>query len=116
MSRGTTSLGRSTTTLSTNKRFNDRYQFLASYTFSKAEDNSTDFQSAFIPQNNGRGRDPNDLKGLPVGFNPLEEKGPSLQDQRHRFVLSGLYVFPFEIQTSAILTVASGRPYNVLAG
>ena len=40
-------------TLSPNKRFSDRYQFLASYTLSKAEDNSTDFQSAFIPQNNG---------------------------------------------------------------
>ena len=42
-------------TVSATKRFSERYQFLASYTLSKAEDNSTDFQSAFIPQNNGRG-------------------------------------------------------------
>jgi hypothetical protein len=43
-------------TVSFNKRFSDHYQILASYTLSKAEDMSTDFQSAFLPENNGRGR------------------------------------------------------------
>jgi hypothetical protein len=103
-------------TLAINKRFNDRYQFLGSYTLSKAEDNSTDFQSAFIPQNNGLGRDPNDLTGLPLGFDPDSERGPSLQDQRHRLVLSGMYVGPWDVIFSAITTVGSGRPYNILAG
>jgi len=103
-------------TVSLSKRFSDRYQFLASYTLSEAEDNSTDFQSAFIPQNNGAGRNPDDLTGLPVGFDADLERGPSLQDQRHRLVLSGLYLAPWDVQIAAIVTAASGRPYNVLAG
>ncbi len=103
-------------TVSASKRFSNRYQFLASYTLSKAEDNSTDFQSAFIPQSNGAGRNRQDLTGVPVGFNPDDERGPSTQDQRHRFVFSGLYIAPANVQISSIITVASGRPYNILAG
>jgi hypothetical protein len=103
-------------TLALSQRFSDRYQFLVSYTLSKAEDNSIDFQSAFLPQNNGAGRDRANLNGLPVGFNPDDERGPSLQDQRHRFVASGLYTLPANFQVSTILTIASGRPYNILAG
>ena len=73
-------------TVSLTKRLSQRYQLLAAYTLSKAEDTSTDFQSFFIPQDNGRGRDPGDPNGLPIGFNPDAERGASLQDQRHRFV------------------------------
>jgi hypothetical protein len=102
--------------VSATRRFSRQYQLLASYTLSKAEDNSTDFQSAFIPQNNGFGRDPGNPAGLPIGFDPNSERGPSLQDQRHRLVLSGLYVAPYDINISSIVTVASGRPYNILAG
>jgi hypothetical protein len=103
-------------TLSLNKRLSNNYQFLVAYTLSKAEDTSTDFQSAFIVQNNGRGRDPNNLTGLPIGFDPNSEKGAATQDQRHRLVLSGLYQFPWQVQFSTILTAASGRPYTPLAG
>ena len=103
-------------TVSLNKRFSHNYQFLVSYTFSKAEDNSTDFQSAFIPQNNGRGRNPADRFGVPLGFDPGLEKGPATHDQRHRFVLSGLYRLPLDFQLSTIVTAASGRPYTPLAG
>ena len=103
-------------TVSATKRFSRGYQMLASYTLSKAEDNSTDFQSAFIPQNNGAGRNQQDPTGVPVGFNPDDERGPSTQDQRHRFVFSGLYVAPADVQISSIVTIASGRPYNILAG
>ena len=103
-------------TISATRRFTDRYQFLASYTLSKAEDNSTDFQSAFIPENNGLGRNRQDQAGLPVGFDPDAERGPSLQDQRHRFVFSGLFIAPADVQLSSLVTVGSGRPYNILAG
>ncbi len=103
-------------TLAVQKRFSGRSQFLASYTLSEAEDNSTDFQSAFLPQENGRGRDAANLKGLPVGFDPDSERGPSLQDQRHRLVVSGMYLLPGNVMISSIVTVASGRPYNILAG
>jgi hypothetical protein len=103
-------------TLSLNKRFSSNYQFLVSYTLSKAEDNSTDFQSAFIPETNGLGRDPSNQGGLPLGFNPDTEKGPANHDQRHRFVVSGLYRFPGDILVSSIVTAASGRPFTPLAG
>jgi hypothetical protein len=103
-------------TLSLNKRFNGRYQFLTAYTLSKAEDNSTDFQSNFIPQNNGRGRNPADRSGLPLGFEPASERGPATHDQRHRLVLSGVWVAPADVGLAMILTAASGRPYTPLAG
>ena len=79
-------------TISASRRFTGRHQILVSYSLSKAEDNGTDFQSEFIAQDSGRGRNPADLDGLPIGFDTRSEKGPSLQDQRHRFVASGIYV------------------------
>ncbi len=103
-------------TLSVSKRFSKNYQFLVSYTLSSAEDTSADFQSAFIVQRNGVGRNPADKTGLPTAFDPNFEKGPSLQNQRHRFVLSGLYRFPWDIQLSTIITAGFGRPFNILAG
>ena len=103
-------------TVSLERRLRDGFQFLVSYTLSKAEDNSTDFQSQFIPENTGAGRDPNNPMGLPIGFDPNSERGPSVHDQRHRLVLSGLYEAPYQIQLSSIITIGSGRPYNILAG
>lgn len=102
--------------VSLSKRFDGRSQLLASYTISKAEDNSTDYQSAFVPQDMGNGRDRRKPFGLPLGFDPATERGPSLQDQRHRVAVSGLYVMPANVHVSSIVTLASGRPYNVLAG
>lgn len=103
-------------TLSFNRRLANNYQFLVSYTYSKAEDNSTDFQSAFIPQDNGRGRDMTNPTGLPIGFNPDAEWGPATHDQRHRLVVSGMYQLPWNFNFSTIITAASGRPYTPLAG
>ena len=98
------------------KRPTDRYQFLVSYTLSNAEDTSTDYQSNFIVQNNGLGRNPADRSGLPLGFDPNSERGPATQNQRHRFVLSAVYLLPYQIGVSGIVTAASGRPYTPLAG
>lgn len=103
-------------TLSLSKRMSHDYQFLVSYTLSKAEDTSTDYQNAFIPQQNGVGRNPADRTGLPTGFNPDLERGLATHDQKHRFVLSGVYRLPADFQLSTIITAASGRPYTPLAG
>ena len=103
-------------TVSLSKRFSHNYQFLASYTLGKAEDSSTDFQSNFIPQNNGEGRNPDDRFGLPLNFHPGLERGPATHDQRHRLVFSGVYQFPWDFQFSTIFTAASGRPFTPLAG
>jgi len=103
-------------TVSLNKRLSGRHQFLAAYTLSKAEDTSTDFQTAFLPENNGAGRNPADPTGLPRGFDSARERGPATHDQRHRLVVSGLYQFPLGLQVSSIVTAASGRPFTPLAG
>src|SRR6185295_15776867 len=103
-------------TVSLSKRFSQRSQVLVSYTLSKAEDTSTDFQGASVVQDQGRGRNPADPFGLPLGFDALAEKGPATHDQRHRFVLSGVARLPLDFQLSTIVTAASGRPYTPLAG
>ena len=103
-------------TISLNKRFTGSHQLLASYTLSKAEDTSTDFQTAFLPENHGVGRDASNPTGLPVGFDPTRERGPATHDQRHRLVVSGLYRLPFGFQVAGIVTAASGRPFTPLAG
>src|SRR4029450_8755922 len=54
--------------LGARKRLASGIQFMTSYVLSKAEDNSPDFQSAFVPQDEGRGRDPANPRALPLGF------------------------------------------------
>jgi hypothetical protein len=103
-------------TVAVNKRLSRRLQFASSYSLSNAEDNTSDFQSTFLPENNGRGRNPEDPAGLPLSFDPMRERGPSQQDQRHRFVFSGFFMTARQVQVSAVVTVGSGVPYNVLAG
>jgi hypothetical protein len=103
-------------TIELGKRLSRHYQFVASYALSKAEDTSTDFQTAFLPQNNGYGRNPADKHGLPLAFDPRLERGPATHDQRHRLVLSGVYEMPHAFQCSGIVTVGSGRPFTPLAG
>ena len=94
----------------------NRYQFLASYTLSKAEDNIDRLPERVHPAEQRPRSGPADPTGLPVGFDPEAERGPSLQDQRHRFVLSGIYTAPYDVNVSAIIAVVSGRPYNIIAG
>jgi hypothetical protein len=103
-------------TVSIQKRDNVGSQLLISYTLSKSEDNSTDFQNAFVPQSMGLGRNPADRTGVPLGFDSNSERGPAVWDQRHRLVVSGLYHFPGGVQISAIAIAASGRPFTPLAG
>jgi hypothetical protein len=87
-----------------------------SYTWSNAEDTTTDFQSAFLPQNNGRGRDPADPEGLPLDFRGSDERGPAPHDQRHRLVASAVAQLPGRVHVAGLLSAASGWPFNVLAG
>jgi hypothetical protein len=75
---------------------------LASYTWSHA----LDTVDPDVPSQN-----PNDP--LKTG---AEELGNSIFDQRHRFVLSGVYDAPFGIMMGGIATLASGLPYNFVTG
>jgi hypothetical protein len=95
------------------KRFNRHYEFLASYTWSHAIDDSTDLESTLTPQDS---------------YYPAIDRSSSLFDQRHRFVFSGVYQTGkvggtgfssklFSDWTFApIIEVASGRPFNIITG
>jgi outer membrane receptor protein involved in Fe transport len=96
------------------KRFTANYEFLFSYTWSHAIDDSTDVVSTSdAPQSN---------------FAPNAERSISSFDQRHRFVLSGVYnsghvggsgfmpAFFSGFTIAPIFEISSGRPFNILTG
>ncbi|MGB9071163.1 MAG: TonB-dependent receptor [Terriglobales bacterium] len=95
------------------KRFSSHYEFLASYTWSHAIDDSTDLQATLSPQNS---------------YFPGLDRSNSLFDQRHRFVFSGVYQTGkltgggfasklFSDWTFApLVEISSGRPLNIITG
>jgi hypothetical protein len=97
-------------TLNLRKRMKDHFEFLASYTWSHAIDDSTDLQTLLSPQN--------DLR-------PDLERANSTFDQRHRFVFSGVYqsgkagsgfwgkLFS-DVTLAPIVEFSSGRPFNIV--
>ena len=95
------------------KRFSTHYEFLVSYTWSHAIDDSTDLQSTLTPQDS---------------YYPAVDRSTSLFDQRQRFVFSGVYqtgklggngfvrkVFS-DWTFAPLVDIASGRPFNILTG
>jgi hypothetical protein len=56
-------------------------------------------------------QNPNDprMTGFP-------ELGNAIFDQRHRFVLSGVYIAPFGFTVGGIATLATGLPYDFVTG
>jgi hypothetical protein len=46
-------------------------------------------------------------------FDPEANFGPTGEDERHRFVLSGVIDMPWGFQVSPILQLASARPYSI---
>jgi hypothetical protein len=95
------------------KRFNNHYEFLASYTWSHAIDDSTDLQATLTPQDS---------------FFPGLDRSSSTFDQRHRFVFSGVYQtgkltgggfapkFFSDWTFSPLIEFGSGRPFNIITG
>ena len=95
------------------RRLANNLTFLASYTWSKSIDDSSDLQTLLLPQDVNRF----DL-----------EKSDSLFDQRHRFVFSGVVNSPIEWRSSdsvakkifadfsvaPIVELSSGRPFNII--
>ncbi len=99
-------------TVTARKRFSNFHMFHASYTVSKAIDDTVDFITDLQASNQL------DLQA---------ERSLSAYDQRHRFVMSGVFTSPFErgfgvgkaladLTISPIVTIASGRPFNLLMG
>jgi outer membrane receptor protein involved in Fe transport len=87
--------------MSFEKRYSNRYEFRASYTLSKAFNYANDDQ---IPFSNGP-IDPTNLR---------LEYGPTPNDQRHRFVFSGLFDLPARLRLAPIFTLSSGVPMDIL--
>ena len=93
--------------LEVKKRFSDHFTVFGNYTYSKAFDTSTDFNTDYGPQ------DPTNL-GL--------DRGLSEFDQRHKVVIAGVFDSPWKetilsgFQLAPVFTYSSGHPFNLLAG
>jgi hypothetical protein len=89
------------------KRFNNNFSFFGNYTYSKAFDTGTDFNTDFGPQ------DPTDLNA---------ERALSEFDERNKVVLAGVINSPWKnaflsgFQLSPVFQYHSGHPFNLLAG
>jgi len=102
-------------TTTVRKRFSRDYSMMVAYTLGKAIDDTTDFITQLQPNNQ------RDL---------ANERSLSSFDQRHRLAVSGVYQSPLSLATadsfagklaadwtvSPIVTIASGRPFNLLLG
>lgn len=101
-------------TINLEKHFSNHFQMLSSYTYSHTIDNGTDLQSTLEPADSRF---------------PALEKANSDNDQRHRWVLSGVYQssphvageglvksFFSNFTVAPLIEVSSGRPYNVITG
>jgi outer membrane receptor protein involved in Fe transport len=91
-----------------NKRLTRGLQFNTSYTFSKSIDYNSQSSQGVTVQDS---------------FNLRGDRGLSDFDARHRFVISGLYEFPFHgnrlvegWEMTLITQSQSGNPVNILAG
>jgi hypothetical protein len=84
------------------KRLSSKVSFLVSYTLSKTTNTV----------------EPDAGSGDPADVNQLGEfeRGLSLLDQRHRFVLSGYYELPYGFTFGGLTSLASGRPFAITAG
>jgi Carboxypeptidase regulatory-like domain/TonB dependent receptor len=89
-------------TVSFRKRYANRYQLNAHYTLSKSQ--------AWFGLASDFGNQPQNVfdKWDPVNF------GPTDADERHRFVISGIFDLPYGFQLAPIFQLASARPYSIL--
>ncbi|MGB7622279.1 MAG: TonB-dependent receptor [Terriglobia bacterium] len=94
-------------TLQLKRRFSRKMLYQVSYVLSKSQ--SWGGRPTASYSGNGIAIVPSD-QFLPGEF------GPTLFDERHRFVFSGVFDLPFGIELSPILQLASARPYDFLAG
>lgn len=91
------------------RRFTSRYTFQASYVLSRsiayAGAANTGAAAGFggLAQDENRILDPSEL-------------GPTSNDERHRFVFSGVFDLPWGFQVSPILQAASPRAYTLIQG
>jgi hypothetical protein len=89
------------------KRFSEHFTLFGNYTYSKAFDTSTDFNSDYGPQD-------------PTNINI--DRSLSEFDERHKVVIAGVFDSPWKqsilsgFQFAPIFSYHSGHPFNLLAG
>ncbi len=89
------------------KRFSNNFTLFGNYTYSKAYDTSTDFNTDYGPQ------DPTNLEA---------DRAVSEFDERNKLVVAGVFNSPWKnsvlsgFQLAPIFTYRSGHPFNLLAG
>jgi len=101
-------------TINLTKRFSKHFEMLSSYTWSHSIDDGTDLQSTLEPQDSRF---------------PFYERSNSDNDQRHRWVTSGVFqTSPHksgesfmnsalsDFTIAPLVEVSSGRPFNVITG
>jgi outer membrane receptor protein involved in Fe transport len=83
------------------KRYSNKFQLNAHYTLAKSQ--------AWFGASADFGLQPQNLfeKFDPINF------GPTAEDERHRFVVSGIFDLPWDFQVAPIFQMASARPYSV---
>ena len=99
-------------TVNVSKHFSKHFELLSSYTWSHSLDNSTDLQSTLEPQDSRF---------------PYLEKANSVNDQRNRWVTSGVFqtsphtagegfghAFLSNFTIAPLIELSSGRPFNVI--
>jgi hypothetical protein len=85
-------------------RGSTKWQVDVSYTLSKTT-NTT--------EPDGNGINPNESSITRLG---VEERGPSVVDQRHRAVITASYNLPYNITAGTLMMLASSRPFNATTG
>ncbi len=101
-------------TVNVSKHFSNHFELLSSYTWSHSIDDSTDLQSTLEPQDSRF---------------PYLERANSVNDQRHRWVTSGVFqtsphqpgegfmhTFLSNFTFAPLIELSSGRPFNVITG
>ena len=88
-------------TASFKKRYANKYQLNMHYTLSKSQ--------AWFGATQDFGLQPQNLF---VKFDPVNF-GPTGEDERHRFVVSGIFDLPYGFQFAPIFQLASARPYSI---
>ena len=89
-------------TVALRKRFSSRYSFLASYTYTDAEDN---FSTLRVPPASSE-------TSFLFNNQPELDIGRSLSAPKNVFVFSGLWRLPYGFDLSGVMNAQSGRPFN----
>jgi hypothetical protein len=92
-------------TASFRKRYANKFLLNAHYTLAKAQGWFGGSQTFGISPQNPFNK-----------FDPAADFGPTGEDERHRFVLSGVFDLPWGFQVSPVLQLASARPFSVIPG